>query len=129
MPSVRIQRVRELLKREIGEVLRRELPVHEVGLFSVNDVEVSGDLQTARVFVSVLGNADQQKRAPGVLGELRARIQGLIGRDLALRYTPVLTFVVDDSIAKGNRVLQIIDELEHEDPPPPEPRGDSSAAA
>jgi ribosome-binding factor A len=129
MPTVRIQRVRELLKREIGELLRRELPVHEAGLFSVNDVEVSGDLQTAKVFVSVLGNADQQKRAPAMLGEMRSRIQSLVGRDLALRYTPVLTFVVDDSIAKGNRVLQIIDELEQADSPPPEPRGDGSAAA
>jgi len=129
MPSVRIQRIRELLKREIGEVLRRELPVQETGLFSVNDVEVGGDLQTARIFVSVLGSPDQQKRAPGILNDLRPRIQGLIGRDLALRYTPVLTFVVDDSIAKGNRVLQLIDELEHENPSSPTPPDDTTKLA
>jgi ribosome-binding factor A len=127
MPSVRIQRVRELLKREIGELLRRELPVHEAGLFTVNDVEVSGDLQTARVFVSVLGNAEQQKRAPDVLGGIRLRIQSLVGRDLALRFTPVLTFVVDDSIAKGNRVLQIIDELEQDNSVAATPREDGSS--
>lgn len=129
MPSVRIQRIRELLKREIGEVLRRELPVHETGLFSVNDVEVSGDLQSARIFVSVLGSPDQQRRAPGILNDLRPRIQGLIGRDLALRYTPVLTFVVDDSIAKGNRILQLIDELEHENPSAATPPDDKSPPA
>lgn len=116
MSSVRIQRVRELLKREIGEVLRRELPVHDAGLVSVNDVEVAGDLQSAKVFVSFLGNADQQKLALRLLNDLRVRVQGLIGRDLALKYTPVLTFVMDDSIAKGNRVLQIIEELEKEEP-------------
>ena len=116
MSSVRLQRVRELLKREIGEVLRRELPVSEAGLVSVNDVEVAGDLQSAKVFISLLGNADQQKLALRQLNDLRVRVQSLVGRDLALRYTPVLTFQVDDSIAKGNRVLQIIEELEKEEP-------------
>jgi len=43
MPSLRLQRVRELLKREIGEVIRREFPVSEAGLVTVNDVDVSGD--------------------------------------------------------------------------------------
>ena len=48
MGSLRLQRVRELLKREIGEVLRRELPVERAGLVTVNDVGVSGDLHSAK---------------------------------------------------------------------------------
>lgn len=114
MPSVRLQKVSQLLKREIGEVLRRTLPVTEVGLVSVNEVEVAGDLQTAKVFVSVLGNADQKKLAQRLLIKSRTHVQAQIGRDLALKFTPVLTFVLDDSIAKGNRVLEIMDELEQE---------------
>jgi len=115
MSSLRIQRVGELLKREIGELLRKELPVSEAGLISVNEVEVAGDLQSAKVFVSVLGTTDQQKRATSLLDESRKQIQGRVGRDLSLKYTPVLTFVMDDSIEKGNRVLQIIEELEQKD--------------
>lgn len=115
MPSLRVQRVRELLKREIGEVLRRELPVSEAGMISVNDVDVGGDLQSAKVFVSVLGNEDQKRQALQLLQECRTRVQAQIGRDLVLKYTPVLTFVMDDSIEKGNRVLQIIEELEQKD--------------
>ena len=49
MPSLRLQRVRELLKREIGEVIRREIPVGEAGLINVNDVKVSSDLHSAVV--------------------------------------------------------------------------------
>ena len=116
MSSLRVQRVRELLKREIGEVLRRELPVNEAGLISVNEVDVAGDLQSAKVFVSVLGNADQKKHALGLLNGSRKHVQAQIGRDLFLKYTPVLTFVMDDSIEKGNRVLQIIEEIEQKDP-------------
>jgi len=115
MPSLRVQRVRELLKREIGEVLRRDLPVNQAGLISVNDVEVGGDLQSAKVFVSVLGNPDQKKQALRLLNENRTRVQAQIGRDLVLKYTPVLTFVMDDSIEKGNRVLQIIEEIEQKE--------------
>lgn len=116
MPSLRLQRVRELLKREIGEVIRREFPVSEAGLVTVNDVDVAGDLHSAIVFISILGTAEQQKRGLAMLTQHRKRIQGLVGRSVVLKYTPTLKFLVDDSIARGNRVLQIIEELEKTNP-------------
>ena len=116
MPSLRLQRVRELLKRQIGEVIRREFPVSEAGLVSVNDVDVAGDLHSAIVFISILGTAEQQKRGLAMLTQHRKRIQGLVGRAVVLKYTPTLKFLVDDSIARGNRVLQIIEELEQSNP-------------
>src|SRR5271170_2725569 len=112
MSNLRHERVRELLKREIGEAIRREFHVNAVGLITVNDVEVGGDLKSAVVFISILGNAEQQKRALQVLEEHRIRIQGLVGRAVVLKFTPTLKFVVDDSIVRGNRVLQIIEELD-----------------
>ena len=117
MPSLRLQRVRELLKREIGETIRREFEVSEAGLITVNDVDVAGDLHSAVVFVSILGNADQQKRGISLLGRHRKRIQGLVGRAVILKYTPTLKFVIDDSVVRGNRVLQIIEDLEKTLPP------------
>ena len=112
MPSLRLQRVRELLKREIGEAIRREFHVSEAGLITVNDVDVAGDLKSATVFISILGNPDQQKRGFQKLTEQRIRIQGLVAKAVILKYTPALKFVLDDSIVRGNRVLQIIEELE-----------------
>jgi ribosome-binding factor A len=116
MPSFRLQRVRELLKREIGEVIRREFPVSEAGLVTVNEVDVAGDLHSAVVFVSILGNADQQKRGLDLLTQHRKRIQGLVGRAVVLKYTPTLKFVADDSVIRGNRILQIIEELDKTNP-------------
>jgi ribosome-binding factor A len=116
MPTHRHLRVRELLKREIGEVIRREIPVDKAGLVSVNDVECGGDLKSATVFVSILGNTDQQKRGLEMLTQDRARIQGLVARAVVLKYTPTLRFVVDESVTRGNRVLKIIDELEKTSP-------------
>ncbi len=116
MASLRLQRVRELLKREIGEAIRREFHVSEAGLITVNDVDLAGDLKSATVFISILGNPDQQKRGFQLLNEHRIRLQGFIGRAVVMKYTPKLKFVFDDSIVRGNRVLQIIEELEKTSP-------------
>ena len=110
--SLRLERVRELLKREIGEAIRREFHVNEAGLISVNDVDLAGDLKSAVVFISIFGNPTQQKRGLQLLTDNRIRIQGLMARSVVLKYTPTLKFIFDDSIVRGNRVLQIIDELE-----------------
>src|SRR6476469_3813677 len=112
MPSLRLQRVRELLKREIGEVIRREFEVSEVGLITVNDVDVSGDLHSAVVFISILGKPDQKKHGFNRLSAHRKRIQGLVGRAVVLKYTPSLKFVMDDSVVRGNRVLEIIEDID-----------------
>jgi ribosome-binding factor A len=115
-----MQRVRELLKREIGETIRREFPVSEAGLVTVNDVDVAGDLHSALVFISILGSADQQKRGFDLLKRHRKRIQGLVARAVVLKYTPTLKFLMDDSVVRGNRVLQIIDELDKTAPAEPD---------
>jgi ribosome-binding factor A len=120
MPSLRIQRVRELLKRAIGEAIRQDFPVQEAGLITVNDVEVAGDLKSAAVYVSILGNADQQKRSFTLLEQNRVRIQDLMSRAVVLKYTPKLRFVLDDSVVRGNRVLEIIDEIEKDTKPKPD---------
>jgi ribosome-binding factor A len=112
MPNLRHERVSELLKRELGEVIRREFHVDEAGLITVNAVDLAGDLKSAVVFISILGNADQQKRGVQSLNEQRIRVQGLVAKSVILKFTTTLKFVVDDSIVRGNRVLQIIEELE-----------------
>jgi ribosome-binding factor A len=116
-PSLRLQRVRELLKREIGEAIRREFDVSVAGLISVNDVDVSGDLHSAVVFISILGSPEQQKRGFSLLQRNRKRIQGLVGGAVVLKYTPKLRVLRDDSIARGNKVLSILAELEKTLPP------------
>ncbi|MES1180336.1 MAG: 30S ribosome-binding factor RbfA [Verrucomicrobiota bacterium] len=117
MPNLRHERVRELLKRAIGEAIRREFNVSDVGLITVNDIDVGGDLRSAVVFITI---ADQQKHGLQVLEQNRIRLQSLVARSVILKYTPTLKFVVDDSIVRGNRVLQIIDELEKNPPTKPE---------
>ena len=116
--SLRMERVRELLKREIGEVIRRELPVNEVGLINVNDLQVASNLKNATVFIGILGGKAQKEKGMELLEKKRKRIQGMIARGVVLKYTPRLRFVLDESVERGNRVLKIIEELEKLEPPP-----------
>jgi ribosome-binding factor A len=112
MASLRLQRVRELLKRQIGEVIRREFEVSQAGLITVNDVDVAGDLHSALVFISILGSPEQQKRGFSLLTRHRNRIQAMVSRAVILKYTPRLKFLMDDSVVRGNKVLSILDEVE-----------------
>jgi ribosome-binding factor A len=116
MPSHRLLRVRELLKREIGEAIRREIPVQQAGLVTVNDVEVAGDLKNAKVYLGLLGTTEQKKTALDMLNKNRTRIQSLVSKTVVLKYTPKLRFLVDESVDRGNRVLRIIEELEKATP-------------
>jgi ribosome-binding factor A len=116
MPTLRLERVRELLKRELGEIIRREIPVGEAGLITVNDVNVSADLHSATVFVGILGSAEQQKKGIAELNRHRKHIQGLTGKAVVLKYTPHLRFKIDESGPAATKVLKIIDELEQLSP-------------
>jgi ribosome-binding factor A len=110
--SLRLERVRELLKREIGEVIRRELPVNQAGLINVNDLEVAANLKNATVYIGILGGKLQKDKGMELLEKNRKRIQALVAKGVVLKYTPRLRFVLDESVERGNRVLKILEELE-----------------
>jgi ribosome-binding factor A len=112
MQGRRHDRVRELLKRELSNLLLREFPIAETGLLAVNEVRLSSDLKRATAYVGVVGNPGQRHRAFELLREHRLRLQSLLGHAVTLKYTPELHFVADDAVDRGNRVLQILDDLE-----------------
>lgn len=116
MLSRRHERVRALLLRAVGEIIRREIAFHEHGLVTVNDIGLAGDLHAATVFVSILGPSAAQQKGLALLRQSSPRIQQLLGREVILKYTPRLRFQLDDSIARGNRVLTILDEIERTGP-------------
>ncbi len=116
MPSHRQLRVRELLKREIGEAIRREVPVHQAGLITVNEVEMTADLKQARVLLGFFGTSEQKKLAAGLLNASRLRITDRVAKAVILKFTPKLRFLFDDSVERGNRVLRMIEDLEQRNP-------------
>ena len=116
--TVRLERVREMLKRTLGEIVRRDFPPGDIGLITVNDVEVSADLKEAKVFVGVVGNPEAKRRAMNLLNGRRGQLQFELGRTIVLRYTPKISFHLDESVERGNRILTIMEELDKQEPKP-----------
>jgi ribosome-binding factor A len=103
-------RVNELVKRELSAIIARELNFEDL-LVSINDVDVTPDLKSAHVFVSILGPA----KGASVIDKLEAHrpaLQAELSRHVVLKYTPHLIFHLDDSIERGSRVLEILQEIE-----------------
>lgn len=105
----RLLRVNELIKRELSILITREI-TFENALVTINQVDVTSDLKSAHVYVSVLGSG--RATAMKQLEENRATLQADLARHVVLKYTPHLIFHLDDSIERGTRVIEILQEIE-----------------
>ena len=117
MSTDRIKRVNELLRREISSALFRVLGTEravDVSAITVTHVETSRDLRQARVFVSIREHEEDRSLIMNRLRRHRGELQESINRNLKMKYTPRVVFVFDPSIAKGDRVLGILAEMEAE---------------
>jgi ribosome-binding factor A len=106
----RLLRVNELLKRELSALLVREMTFENL-LVTINHVDVTPDLKSAHVYVSVLGAEGRGEVLPKLEAN-RAALQADLAHHVVLKYTPQLIFHLDDSIARGSRVLEILQEIE-----------------
>ena len=106
----RIERVCEVLKRELGRVILREL-TFSTPLVTVSGVEITPDLKQAHVYVSALGNDAQRQNVLTVLEQNRGMLQAQVSKRVVLKHTPHLNFKLDDSIERGSRVINILDDL------------------
>ena len=107
----RTARLDELLAQEISRILAREIQDPRIGFVTVTRVEVTPDLRHARVWVSIIGQPAERKEAFRALGRAMPFVRHELGV-LRLRRIPELHLLLDDSIERGTRVMQIIDGLE-----------------
>ena len=106
----RLLRVNELLKRELSSIITREINF-EGALVTLNQVDVTPDLKSAHAYVSVLGKKDQSAVMAN-LEEHRVILQSALAKAVTLKYTPQLVFHLDDSIERGARVFEILQQIE-----------------
>ena len=117
MTSDRMRRVNELILRELGNLCEREIVSEVDALVTITQVITSPDLHQARVLVSVMGDIEQQRRALHLLRNKRALFQHELATRIKLKYTPVLTFKLDETLAQADRILNILDQMNLEDTP------------
>jgi ribosome-binding factor A len=107
----RLERVNELMRRELGELINREVSFN-AALVTVQQVDVTPDLKHAHVFISVIGSPEQGHEALAKLHGQRANLQHLLSKRVILKYTPHLHFKLDEAIERGTRVINILEEID-----------------
>ena len=114
----RVERVAELIRREVSQLLVRDIKDDRVGagMVSVTSVDVSGDLQHARIYVSIYGTDEAREATMEGLDSATSFVRGELGRRLRLRRTPEVVFLEDRSIERGTKVLSLINRLSEERP-------------
>lgn len=110
----RIARVNELIRRELGLQVYRVVnrPDFDAAAVTFTHALASVDLRSCRVLVSIRGEPAEQERMLSILKRHRVDFQEAIGKNIVLRYTPHLHFVLDHSVAQGDHVLQILNQME-----------------
>ncbi len=114
--SRRVERVASLIKREVSQMLMVGIKDDRVGagMVSITDVEVSGDLQHAKIFVSVYGTDEARAETMAGLKAATGFVRSELGQRVRLRRTPEILFKEDRSVERGTRVLSLINELSRE---------------
>lgn len=110
----RATRVADQIRMEVADIIMRKTKDPRVASVTVTDVEVTNDLRLARVFVTTLLDAEQERDAFVGLNKASGFIRSELGRRLNLRYTPEVVFQKDVSGPRGDRLLSILDHLDEE---------------
>jgi ribosome-binding factor A len=112
----RVERVASLIRREVSELLVHGIKDERVtlGMVSVTEVEVAGDLQHCKIFVSIFGSEEDRQQALAGLRSASSYVKGELSRRLNMRRTPEVVFQLDRGIEKGTAVIGLLNRLGEE---------------
>jgi len=108
----RVQRLNNLIRHEISELLQRQVKDPRLGIFiAVTEVSISPDLRHAMIFVSHMGSEEEKQETMSALASASGFFRRELAKRLRLRRIPELSFHWDDSIERGAHLLQLIDQV------------------
>lgn len=112
----RIEQVNNLIRREISELLQRQVKDPRLGAFvAVTEVSTSSDLRYAKVFVSCISSEEEKRETLSTLASASGFFRRELAKHLRLRRIPELSFHWDDSIERGDHLLRLIDQVSSQD--------------
>jgi ribosome-binding factor A len=115
-----MRRINEVLREVVGDAISSDLSDPRIGFVTVTSVQTSPDLRTAKVFVSVLGDAEERAATLEALRSSHGVVQSRIAAETRMKRTPTLTFHYDETVEQGVRISHL---LEEDRPPSPEDVG------
>ncbi len=110
--KLRIEKLQELIKQETGKMLLNDIKDPRIGFVTVTDVEMTGDLREAKIFVSIMGGDEQVKNSLEGLQSALGFIRREIGKRIRLRFTPEISFALDTSLDYGDHIQKLLLQVE-----------------
>ncbi len=110
--KLRIEKLQELIKQEMGKMLLTDLKDPRIGFVTVTDVELTGDLRSAKIFVSIMGDDDKIKNSLEGLQSALGFIRREIGQRIKIRFTPEISFALDTSLDYGDHIQKLLLKVE-----------------
>jgi ribosome-binding factor A len=115
MPNTRRpDQLGRVIAQEMSELMRLRVKDPRVGFASITSVTVSRDLSLAKVYVSVMGTPEEQRETMRGLRHAAGFLRHELAQRLSVRHVPEITFLLDESIARGARMLELLNQLNHE---------------
>lgn len=110
--SLRNERVRKTLMKEIADIIQKEIRDPRIsGIVSITDIDISHDNSYAKVYFSVFGSEEAKKQTVIALEDNTSKIRYEVGKRIRLRLTPELRFILDESLERGMKVMDLIDKI------------------
>ncbi len=109
-PYKRTQRLNILLREEIADLIMKKIKDPRLGFVTVTDVEISNDLKTAKVFISIM-NDDDIDISIEILNSTKGFIRSELSKRVRLKYIPSLDFKIDKSVKHGSRIDALLKEI------------------
>ncbi|MDA8189448.1 MAG: 30S ribosome-binding factor RbfA [Dehalococcoidales bacterium] len=115
MPSRRIERINDLIRSEISDLIAKELKDPRItGMISVTEVDTSPDMRHAKVFVSIMGSEEERKTVMNTLKHAAGFFRRELGERMTTRRTPELAFELDTSIERGDRIMRLLRDIQQD---------------
>jgi ribosome-binding factor A len=115
MTSTRQERVRELLRSVISEIIIREMKDPRLGFITITDTEVSADLRHAKVFVSILGEQSQKDQGMKALRNAARFIRTEFAKRANMKVTPEIAILEDKATERGSRIFELLEKMKKDD--------------
>jgi len=109
--SIRTERVAEEIKHKLNTAMSKDLMELHLGLVTISKVVMTADLKLAKVYVTVLGNNFSVEKCLDKINYRKKHIRYLLGKNLALKFTPELNFYYDDSLDYADKIQKLLNDV------------------
>ena len=116
MSKVRVEKVQELMKQEVSDIIFNELKDPRIGFVTVTSVACTEDLREAKIYVSVMGDEKKARDTLYGLNSSLGFVRREVGRRIRLRFTPEISFALDTSLNYSDHIQRLLNEIHEEQP-------------